>query len=186
MTTLALDLATTMGYALLRADGRIESGSERFAIATRERDGARWVKFRRWLVDMKAAHPDLRLVAWEKIVGAGPGQVYAQQVHGGFLAILQHFCEHHQIEYVGHPVGTIKKRWTGNGHAKKHDMIARCKALGFNPTDDNEADAIALLHVATDRVPPLPIEAQAQKRKPRAKADKATRNLLIGAESPPF
>lgn len=177
MSTLALDLATNCGYALLLRDGRIDSGCERFAPGSKERDGARWVKFRHWLIEVKNS-AEVRRVVYERVVGAGPGQVYAQQVYGGFLATLQAFCEHHGIEYEGYAVGTIKKQWTGNGAAKKPDMIKRCRDLGFNVEDDNEADAIALLHVALGRVPPLPLEAHlARVRRPRANPDRATRAL---------
>lgn len=180
MTTLALDLGTQLGYAIARADGRIESGSESFALRAKEGDGMRWVHFRRWLVEMKAVH-DFKRVAYELVIGGVPGQVYAAQVYGGFVAILQAFCEHHQINYAGHHVGTIKKAWTGSGAAKKHHMIARAKALGFNVTDNNEADAIALLHVELGRVPPLPLEAQIKKRPLRKNTDKATRALALDA-----
>lgn len=152
MTTLALDLATTCGYALVREDGRIESGVEKFAPKKREGEGMRWVRFRNWLIDTKNTRGFDR-VAYELVVGAGPGQVYAQQVYGGFLAVLQSFCEHHQIPYHGHHVGTIKKAWTGKGNATKEEMVARAELLGFRPKDHNEADAIALLCLDSGRAP---------------------------------
>ena len=34
---------------------------------------------------------------------------------------------------------------TGKGNANKDAMIAAARARGFTPTDDNEADAIAIL-----------------------------------------
>ena len=41
--------------------------------------------------------------------------------------------------------GTIKRHATGRGNAGKQDVIAAMRARGFRPTDDNEADAIAIL-----------------------------------------
>jgi hypothetical protein len=168
--TLALDLGTNMGFAMLRSrTGASSPACERFAPKGTEGDGMRFVRFRRWLLEMKQANEQLQHVAYELVVGGVPGQVYAAQIYGGFVAILMVFCEHHQLTYEGVHVGTIKKRWTGNGAAKKHDMIARCVELGFKPENDNEADAIALLHIACDKVPALPIERQVKKRplKPR-------------------
>lgn len=179
MIALALDLGTNTGYAILRADGRIESGTERFIAGTKEGDGMRWVHFRRWLIETKAANEGLSRIAYELVVGGVPGQVYAAQIYGGFVAIMQAFCEHHAIEYTGVHVGTIKKRWTGNGAAKKHEMVARCKDLGFDPGTDNEADAIALLHVALDRVPALPLEKQFKKRPLKANPDKASGEIAF-------
>ena len=43
------------------------------------------------------------------------------------------------------PVGTIKRFATGKGNADKAAMIAAVRGRGFEPADDNEADAIAIL-----------------------------------------
>jgi Holliday junction resolvasome RuvABC endonuclease subunit len=42
-------------------------------------------------------------------------------------------------------VGTIKKYIAGKGNADKPAVINAIRARGFNPADDNEADAIAIL-----------------------------------------
>ena len=49
----------------------------------------------------------------------------------------------------GVPVGTIKRHVTGKGNADKQAVIDAVRKLGFAPADDNEADALALLHWAT-------------------------------------
>jgi hypothetical protein len=49
------------------------------------------------------------------------------------------------FEAVRRHVGTIKKHATGKGNAPKQVMIDAARAHGFNPADDNEADAIAIL-----------------------------------------
>ena len=54
-------------------------------------------------------------------------------------------CEQHGVAYQGVPVGTIKRHVTGKGNADKAAVIAAVRARGFNPADDNEADAIAIL-----------------------------------------
>lgn len=142
--TLAVDLGTQFGFAVTRPDGRIESGSVSLHPRKGEGDGMRFVKLNRWLVEAKNCH-DFTEVVFEDVkrhVG-----VQAAHAYGGYKAILQAFCERHQIAYEGIGVGVIKKRFTGNGAAKKEDVIARCRALGFKPLDDNEADALAILFV---------------------------------------
>ena len=67
---------------------------------------------------------------------------------GGYLAHLTAWAEANRIPYQGVPVGTIKRHATGKGNADKASVIAAVKALGFAPADDNEADALALLHWA--------------------------------------
>lgn len=44
-------------------------------------------------------------------------------------------------------VATVKKFWAGHGFAKKPDMMARCRQLGYAPRNDNEGDACALWHL---------------------------------------
>src|SRR5690606_19315061 len=93
--------------------------------------------------------------------------VDAAHAYGGFMAHLTAWCEHHQIPYRGVPVGTIKKHATGKGNAGKDAVIAAVRAWSFDPVDDNEADALALLRwaIATQEVghghpePALPLPA---------------------------
>lgn len=95
----------------------------------------------------KAEHPMERIIAIED-------QPDAAHAYGGFMAHLTAWCEHHQIPYRGVPVGTIKKHATGKGNAGKDAVIAAVRAWGFDPADDNEADALAILRwaIATQEV----------------------------------
>jgi crossover junction endodeoxyribonuclease RuvC len=168
VTTLALDLATTTGFAIHRADGRIESGRTHFNTKKGEGEGMRYVRFRAWLIEQKNVHAVDR-VAYELVMAHGPG-AQAGHVYGGLLAILQSFCEHHRITYHGHHVGTIKKAWTGKGNASKDEMVASAIARGFKPIDHNEADAIALLHVDLGRLPKIPPKSAKRTRSTAAAA----------------
>ena len=76
--------------------------------------------------------------------------VDAAHAYGGFLAHVTAWCEHHQIPYEAVPVGTIKRHATGKGNANKEAMVTAMRNRGFNPCDDNEADALALLGWAQD------------------------------------
>ena len=71
-------------------------------------------------------------------------------VYGGLMATLTAWCEHHKIPYQGVPVGTIKKHATGKGNADKVAMIDAIRLRGHPVTDDNEADALALLYWALE------------------------------------
>ena len=68
--------------------------------------------------------------------------------YGGYLAHLTAWAEANRIPYQGVPVGTIKRHITGKGNADKQAVIDAVRKLGFAPADDNEADALALLHWA--------------------------------------
>ena len=148
MTIFALDLGTQTGWALTSRDGSITSGSQSFKPHRFEGGGMRFLRFKRWLTDIKQCNDGIDQVVFEEVrrhVG-----VDAAHAYGGFMGQLTAWCEHHQIPYQGIPVGTIKKHATGKGNASKDEMVASVRARGHAPTDDNEADAIALLYLARE------------------------------------
>ena len=145
-TILALDLGTTTGWALRGSDGHITSGSESFRPQRFEGGGMRFLRFKRWLTELKAVTSGIDALHFEEV--RRHVSTDAAHVYGGFLATLTAWCEHHQIPYQGVPVGTIKKYATGKGNASKDEMVASARARGHAPVDDNEADALALLHWA--------------------------------------
>ena len=143
-TILALDLGTTTGWALMTRDSSITSGTEAFKPHRFEGGGMRFLRFKRWLTEIKQTSDGIDAVYFEEVrrhLG-----VDAAHAYGGFMAHLTAWCERHQIPYQGVPVGTIKKHATGKGNASKGEMIAAAKIRGHSPADDNEADALALLH----------------------------------------
>ena len=149
MNVLALDLGTSTGWAMRSLDGHVISGVESFKPGRFEGGGMRFLRFKRWLTDLKGTTEGLGAVYFEEV--RRHAGVDAAHVYGGFLATLTAWCEHHAIPYQGVPVGTIKRHATGKGNASKADVIAAMRALGHEPSDDNEADALALLSFATTR-----------------------------------
>jgi hypothetical protein len=147
-TILALDLGTTTGWAVKSADGAITSGTQHFKPQRFEGGGMRYLRFKRWLLDIKTLQNGLQEVYFEEV--RRHASTDASHVYGGFLGLLSVFCEHHQIAYQGVPVGTIKRHATGKGNASKDEVIGAMTQLGHSPVDDNEADALALLHWAVD------------------------------------
>jgi hypothetical protein len=143
---LALDLGQRTGWALAAPDGGITSGTEEFRHDRWQGGGIKFLKFKRWLTELKGCTGGLDLIVFEEVrrhLG-----VDAAHSMGGWLAILTAWAEANRIPYQGVPVGTIKRHIAGKGNADKAAVIAAVKALGFNPVDDNEADALALLHWA--------------------------------------
>ena len=147
-TLLALDLGTTTGWALRGNDGHITSGSESFRPQRFEGGGMRYLRFKRWLTELKAHANGIDCLHFEEV--RRHVSTDAADAYGGFLATLTAWCEYHQIPYQGVPVGTIKKHATGKGNAGKEDVIAAVRSRGHAPVDDNEADALALLYWAIE------------------------------------
>lgn len=140
---LALDLGTTTGWALCAADGPIVSGTMSFRPSRYERGGMRYLRFRSWLNEIANRVGEIGTVHFEEVrrhVSTDSSHIY-----GGFLAHLSAWCEVQKIAYQGVPVGTIKRFIAGKGNADKRTVTDAVRARGFNPADDNEADALAIL-----------------------------------------
>ncbi len=155
-TILALDLGAKTGWALHGQDQAITSGTVQFKNDRWSGGGMRFLRFKQWLTEIKQAAGNIDAVYFEEVrrhLG-----VDAAHAYGGFLAHVTAWCEHHQIPYEGVPVGTIKRHATGKGNANKEAVIAAMQDCGYQPGDDNEADALALLQWArVNRMDPVTI-----------------------------
>jgi hypothetical protein len=173
---LALDLGTTTGWALGQATSNatpsatpqatgqdpsnaagplLTHGWVSFKPHRFEGGGMRFLRFTQWLNEAAktavAQDPQngLGAVYFEEVrrhLG-----VDAAHVYGGFLATLTGWCERIGVPYQGVPVGTIKRHATGKGNATKAMVIDAMRGKGFAVKDDNDADALALLHWAMEQ-----------------------------------
>ena len=140
---LALDLGSTTGWAVRNSRCRILHGTAEFRPSRYEGGGMRYLRFGKWLDQTLDVTGGIDAVYFEEVrrhIGTDAAHIY-----GGFLAALTSWCEQRCIAYQGVPVGTIKRFATGKGNADKQAVIAAMRERGFEPADDNEADAIAIL-----------------------------------------
>ena len=145
---LALDLGSTTGWAVRTERNRILHGTAEFRPSRYEGGGMRYLRFGKWLDQTLDVTGGVDAVYFEEVrrhIGTD-----AAHVHGGLLATLTAWCEAQGIPYQGVPVGTWKRHACGKGNASKHEVIAAMRQRGFEPADDNEADAIAILLWALD------------------------------------
>ncbi|MEO6147832.1 MAG: hypothetical protein ABIT70_12465 [Sulfuriferula sp.] len=148
-TILAIDLGTKTGFAI-KINNTTTSGTIEFKPARFEGGGMRYLRFSRWLNEVRDSARSIDEVYFEEVrrhMG-----VDAAHAYGGFMAHLTAWCESNHIPYSGIPVGTIKKHATGKGNGCKADVMFAVRAWGFRPVDDNEADALALLHYVQEIV----------------------------------
>lgn len=138
---LALDLGTKTGWAANSRSNGIISGVQDFSTKRNEGGGMRYLRFKKWLDSIN--HGAITEIHFEEVRRHAGTQ--AAHVYGGLMGTLTMWCEENKIAYSSVPVGTIKKSATGKGNASKDEMIEAAKRAGFNPADDNEADAIHLL-----------------------------------------
>ncbi|NJO53962.1 MAG: crossover junction endodeoxyribonuclease RuvC [Bacteroidales bacterium] len=139
----ALDLGTTLGWALRAPDGLITSGTASFRPGRFDGGGMRYLRFTNWLSELNTLSGPIAAIWFEEVRRhAGTD---ASHIYGGLMATLTAWAELRGIPYQGVPVGTIKRHATGKGNADKAAVLTAIRARGFSPADDNEADAIAIL-----------------------------------------
>lgn len=149
MNTLALDLGTVTGWAVALGKTATISGTQNLKPSRFESSGTRFLKLVALLERLYESTP-LDLVVVEEVRRhAGTD---AAHVYGGLLAHVQTWCENRGVEYRSESVGTIKQFITGKGNAPKDAVMAAVRAIGYEPADDNEADAIALLHLTLSKM----------------------------------
>ena len=146
MAVLALDIATTTGWAVALSGGSIQSGRLRLNKGIRQ--GERLHQFRKFLTELKVRlecrGDPLTAITYEH---AFRQQGHANELFHNMTGVLMQWCEHHGIEYDKINVSSIKRHATGSGKASKEDMKKAANDLGFTVIDDNEADAIHLLRL---------------------------------------
>jgi crossover junction endodeoxyribonuclease RuvC len=146
MNILAIDIGTITGWARSSRGGQVASGSQSFAPKRMEMAGQRWLKFRAFLAEQRLQAGDIHAVYYEDVKQhAG---TLAAHVYGGFLAMLEMWCAANNVPLRPVGVGVVKKHWTGKGNADKLAMVQAARARGFQPVDNNEADALAILSLA--------------------------------------
>jgi Holliday junction resolvasome RuvABC endonuclease subunit len=147
MKVLALDLATSTGWAVL--DG------EHVDVGTWTLDGCRGEKgehLESLLLDAIARHrPDL--IAFEEpLFFRGGGALLLV----GLQFTVERICERTRTTYVSVPVSTLKLFATGSGRSKKPAMIAAARDVTGRDMNEHEADAF---HVARWALASVEMEA---------------------------
>ena len=140
---LALDLGTETGWAIRLNTGVIFTGTSKHIPHKSNQLMNRWSLFIAMLNKL-ADKGEIQVVYYEEVRRHLGTQ--AAHIYGGFKALLEQWCQERNIQMKGVGVGEIKKFWTGRGNAQKKDMEQEAERRGFIVKDDNEADALALLH----------------------------------------
>lgn len=150
MNILSVDQGTITGWALL-TDGEIYSGTQDFTPKRGESPGMRYLRFGGWLHEMNslAGNGGVGLIVHEMAHHRGGA---AAQVAIGLVTKIQEFAAKHACEVTNVHSTRLKKWATGKGNASKQEMIDKCKAMGFNPQSDDEADALLILHYTMDKL----------------------------------
>lgn len=141
---LAIDPATKCGFA--HSSGA--SGTWDLSVRRDESAGMRLIRLEGKLNEIQNAGA-LNLCVFEAARHAAPKMQGALVVQSEFQAVIKLWCEKQKIAYRGYSPAEIKKHATGKGNANKAAMVAAAKARWPQVGDDNEADALWILDLAT-------------------------------------
>lgn len=139
MKILALDIATKTGWKTETSSGVWDLKPNRG-----ESEGMRVVRFKakvRELIDIEK----IELIAYERPAGMHKASI---MVASEMVGVLKDLCIEKNVDLACYSANEIKKFATGKGNANKESMIKSAIEKGFNPKDDNEADAIHLYFLA--------------------------------------
>lgn len=149
---LALDLATKCGWACGSPDGEPTYGTKVLP-STGEDIGRFADAFNTWLLDMLTLESPAVVVFEAPVLSGTTSLATARKLYG--LAWHTEFCcRLRQVRVCEHHLQSVKKFFAGSGRADKADMIAAARRQGWDPKDDNAADALGLWACAVHQFAP--------------------------------
>ncbi len=136
---MSLDLATNTGFAYGRPGEKPRIGSIRLGSGTHGSVGA---GLDDWLWDFNGISTVESLVV-EAHIPQHKGQA-AAQIAIGLLMVCEMFAYRADIPLKVCAPTSVRARVVGNGRAQKPEVVAWCKAQGWDAPDHDAADAAAL------------------------------------------
>lgn len=139
----AFDQATKCGVAYQLPGRQPKTELWNLTLKSYESNGMKWIRFegkvRDFLKKIKA-----KAVAYELPAGRNLKPI----IHSSkMIGIIEKVATELEIEYIEFSSSQVKKFATGKGNANKEMMIEYAKKLWkFEGQDDNEADALHILH----------------------------------------
>jgi Holliday junction resolvasome RuvABC endonuclease subunit len=147
---LAIDLGTSLGWALGKDGNLLASGQHELKQSTWDSGGARVLRCQHFVEDMVDLHQPAA-VFFEKVEYVE--NTAAAHMYGALMGAISAAFEAHQVPCIGVGTGEWKKTFTGKGNASKENVVAVAQALrphivgrakGGSKQSD-EADAIGIL-----------------------------------------
>lgn len=148
---IALDLASRLGWATWQPDGTVRHGAHSIARVGAE-DGAFFGAYSLWLSDMITVERPESLCFEAPWIGPDTAQQTAYRLMGlaAITDMTAYLREIPRVRQVNN--ASVRKHFTGVGRAARAEMkrlVTRaCLQRGWQPIDDNAADALAVLDFA--------------------------------------
>ena len=174
MKTMALDPANTTGWAWSNAGADLRYGIWRLQVSSEEHSGNRLVRLRDFILDTHRAYGIDRIACEDASFGSPNPNV--QAMHNELRGVIRATAAELGLpDPVLFTPPTIKACTCNNGLADKGQMIAAVNRLYcLKITDDNVADAVAILKmVERGVVPPSSVKKKVSAWRKKAKKAQA-------------
>lgn len=145
----AFDQATKCGVSYQVVGGEPEVELWDMTLKSKESAGMKWIRFESKVRDL-LVKKKINILAYELPAGRNVNPI----IHSSkLICILEKVSCELGIEYIEFSAGEIKKFATGNGAAGKPLMIEYAQKLwSYKGSDDNEADALHILHLLKSKI----------------------------------
>lgn len=150
---LTLDLATVTGWAVWRPDGNhpgVQSGTERLP-KTGDDVGRFLCAYADWLMPFVELERPGRVVFEAPWIGPQTSQDVARKLLG-LACMTEAVCHWQGIPAWEVNNASVRKHFIGKGRGDRRELkrltMAACRERGWQPEDDNEADALAVMDYA--------------------------------------
>lgn len=150
MNIVGIDQATNLGISWqLKNEEKFDYDCWDLSIKSKESQGVKWIRFESKLRDFLKKYK-IQILAYELPAGRNINPI----VHSSkLICIMEKLCCELEIEYIEFSATEIKKFGSGNGNAKKELMVESASKLwGYSGNNDNEADAIHILHLLKSKI----------------------------------
>lgn len=146
---MSFDQATKCGVAIELVGQKPFVELWDLSIKNKESQGVKWIRFEKRLKEYIKKY-DIKLISYELPAGRNINPI----VHSSkLIGIIEKTCVELNIEYMEVPTTGVKKFATGKGIANKEKMLKSANILwGYKGNDDNEADALHILHFTKIRL----------------------------------
>ena len=143
MKILALDIATNLGYA----DENMSGAYDLQKGPMKEKN--RYYNLY-WFIRELLIAGDYDIISIERTAGR---HAHSMNIQSRLRGVVELLARIYDCEIIDYSAMTIKKFYAGHGHANKPQMVEEfIRRKGYEPVDDNEADAHALYELTKSRL----------------------------------
>lgn len=147
----ALDLNSTVGFAIEQRDRPPVLGKQHFPRKNANESGKQGLAYMKWLRNEFEVWQPARVIYEAPLPPMRQSQTHTATVTMGFANVTEIVCAAFGLPVSQVSAGTWCKAFTGSGKRDsntKGRVLVECARRGFDPPDDNAADGLGILAYA--------------------------------------